>query len=45
MTWFSGGDELGAKLDGCLQGAARDELWNNQKEALAAMETAESAED
>lgn len=30
-------------LQGALQGAERDELWNSQKQTLAAMEAAEKA--
>ena len=44
MLWFSNGNkEVSAKLAGALDGDAREQLWNNQKETLKAMEAAEAA--
>mmetsp|Transcript_35074 Transcript_35074/g.68750 ORF Transcript_35074/g.68750 Transcript_35074/m.68750 type:complete len:147 (+) Transcript_35074:171-611(+) len=43
-VWFmKEGEERPAALEGALQGAEREELWNSQKQTLAAMESAEAA--
>jgi hypothetical protein len=44
-VWFcSGTREVSAQLKGALIGAEREELWNVQKEMLAAMEAAEKTD-
>jgi len=41
-VWFQDeGKEMSARLKGAPLGQAREDLWNAQKEALAAMELAE----
>mmetsp|Transcript_33605 Transcript_33605/g.82630 ORF Transcript_33605/g.82630 Transcript_33605/m.82630 type:complete len:156 (-) Transcript_33605:596-1063(-) len=41
-VWFcKGNEEKSAVLQGALQGKEREELWNSQKQVLAAMEAAE----
>jgi len=43
-VWFQAdGKELSARLRAAPEGAAREALWNAQREALAAMEAAEAA--
>ena len=43
QVWFRDTNEtVSAKLEGCLEGEAREALWNDQKETLAAMEAAEA---
>ena len=43
-VWFCDENkEMSARLVGSPEGAAREALWNAQKEALAAMEAAEAA--
>ena len=44
MLWFCATDkEVAAKLEGALEGEAREALWAEQREILAAMEQAEGA--
>lgn len=41
--WFMNGNQLvSAKLKGALEGKEREDLWNAQKETLAAMEAVEA---
>lgn len=43
--WFSDtNQEVGAKLEGCMEGEDRLELWNTQKQTLEAMEAVEKGE-
>lgn len=42
--WFMNGNKIvSGKLSDAAQGPARDDLWNSQKETLAAMEAAETS--
>eukprot|EP00802_Teleaulax_amphioxeia_P021317 Tamp_21666.p2 GENE.Tamp_21666~~Tamp_21666.p2 ORF type:complete len:162 (+),score=45.28 Tamp_21666:40-486(+) len=45
-VWYmSSGTEVPAKLEGSLEGEAREKLWSSQKEVLAQMEAAEGGKD
>lgn len=41
--WFCGSNTtVSAKLNGALEGDAREKLWSDQREVLASMEEAEA---
>ena len=43
--WYMSSNRIvSGKLQGALEGKARDSLWDSQKETLAAMEAAEAAD-